>query len=101
MDKWEELMKNWGTLGIEEQNKVQQESQAQCQCSSCPTYARCARQRGEMVFCLRNKSSCIKDMKACFCSRCLVHDRYALTSMYYCLRGNEGEHRKAMSDRSQ
>ncbi len=66
---------------------------SRCSCPPCPTYAECARQKGELVFCLTKKSGCISEMKVCFCPGCSVHEELDLEFMYYCLRGNEGEQR--------
>lgn len=95
MVKFEELVDRSGKLREGEKNRVAQEDQGRCNCPPCPTYAQCAKEKGELIFCLRGKSSCIRDQAVCFCSDCPVHKDLGLRHMYYCLRGNEAEQRGA------
>ncbi len=67
------------------------EYRSKCHCPPCPTYAQCAREKGELTFCITKKSSCISEQKVCFCPDCPVHEELGLKYMFYCLRGNEGD----------
>jgi len=67
------------------------EYRSKCNCPTCPTYAQCAKDRGELAFCVSKKSSCITEMKVCLCPNCPVHEELGLKFMYYCIRGNEGD----------
>lgn len=93
LDRFEEIMKNAGGPGEEKKEKMAKENQERCNCPPCPTYAQCAEEKGELVFCLREKSSCIKDTVVCFCPDCPVHKDLGMVNMYYCLRGDEIEQR--------
>ena len=97
MDKFEELMSHWPTMSEDQRKKIDQENQDRCNCPPCPTYAECAKEKGELVFCMRDKSSCIKEMKQCYCPDCPVHQQYNLRFMFYCVRGNESDRRGARS----
>lgn len=96
LDKSEET-KGAGELSEGKREKIAQENQGKCNCPPCPTYAQCAQEKSELVFCLRARSSCIKEPAVCFCPDCPVHKDLGLTHMYYCLRGNEMEQRDSGS----
>ena len=89
MDSFEELVQKWPKMSDAERKKFNEENRAQCSCPPCPTHAQCAKDRGELLFCFAGKSSCIKEMKVCFCPGCPVHDNFDLMNMYYCIRGDE------------
>ena len=76
-----------------ESTETMEDFRSRCQCPPCPTYAQCAKEKGELAFCLSKKSSCIEEMKVCFCPGCPVHKQLDLRYMYYCIRGNEGDQR--------
>jgi hypothetical protein len=92
MAKWDETMKDLELEGRNPGNKMEN-YRSRCNCPTCPTYADCARQKCELTFCITKKSSCITEMKVCYCPNCPVHEELNLAFMYYCIRGNEGDQR--------
>ncbi len=53
-------------------------------CGSCPTYPGV---KGELLFCVRGKSSLPKRKSGCNCGMCDIWNRYDLSGFYYCIGG--------------
>ncbi len=93
MVKWDDVMKDKDAKQGDDKKKTMEGFRSLCNCPPCPTYADCAKQKGELAFCLSGKSSCIKEMRVCYCPSCPVHEELDLEFMYYCIRGDEGVQR--------
>ena len=89
MSKFDEAMK-----AIQANPKTMEEYRSKCRCPTCPTHVQCAMEKGELVYCLSQKSSCITEKKGCHCPGCPVHKElgFRFWHTYYCLKGNEGEY---------
>ena len=66
------------------------EAKEKCNCPICPSYVECE----ELVFCLGEKSKCIKLEKGCICGACPVHSELKLKHGYYCNRNSEKKQEK-------
>jgi len=56
---------------------------ANCPCKQCPSYVDC----GELAFCVKGKSKCVKEERGCLCPGCPVQAKLGFSSVYYCTRG--------------
>jgi hypothetical protein len=66
---------------------MRKEYKDRCLCPNCPTFVDCKAK----LFCLTEKSKCIKEKKGCLCMGCPVHLELKLKYGYYCISGSEKE----------
>ncbi|MDP3066828.1 MAG: DUF2769 domain-containing protein [Methanobacteriaceae archaeon] len=92
MDAFEKLIKMDG-LDPEEHAQKMKELEEDCVCPICPTYEDCG--KGENVFCITEKSSCVDMELGCLCPTCPLAQKYKIGVMYnfYCTRGSEKDQR--------
>ena len=63
-----------------------------CSCPKCPTYNDCAMAKAEKLFCSdETKNDCEFKPNGCICPGCLVHRKFNLQKMYYCVHGPASE----------
>ena len=95
MDKFERLMQTMSQTTEEERMKKIADYKGLCICPSCPTYNKCAKEKGEMLYCLLGASSiCITEEAGCICPACPVWEKTDLNNEYYCTKGTEKELRE-------
>lgn len=96
MDKFEELINKLNELSENDRNEEIKKLEADCVCPVCPSYDECAKKKGENIFCLKGKSSCISNQKGCMCPSCPFAAKYKIGVFhnFYCFRGDETEQRK-------
>ncbi|MCX6745886.1 MAG: DUF2769 domain-containing protein [Candidatus Parcubacteria bacterium] len=63
------------------------ENSEMCNCPNCPSHNDCMKDKGEVLYCARGKSSCEVKSKGCVCPGCQVYKENNLNSAYYCLSG--------------
>jgi hypothetical protein len=94
MDAFEESMAAWARMSDANKKRLEKQRKEKCLCPTCPTYANCAKEKSELVFCFEVKSSCIKISKGCHCPGCPVKADFGSTNIYYCLNGTEMDIRR-------
>jgi hypothetical protein len=65
-----------------------------CICPVCPSYNKCS-DGIQLRFCLEGKSICIKNERGCLCMPCPVQKQNNFDKVYYCIRGNYKDQKKA------
>jgi hypothetical protein len=94
MEKFEEMVVNFGKLSIEEKMQGMKKATEECICPDCPTYNDCAREAREGLFCAHGSSFiCITQENACICMQCPVWKEYGQARQYFCNRGSEAAQR--------
>ena len=94
MDKFEEMMQMMSQMTEEERMKAIEANKAFCTCPDCPTYNKCAQEKGELFYCALGKSpACITEELGCICPACPVTEKMGLTHEYFCTKGTEREQR--------
>ena len=94
LDKFEELMQMMAKLSDEEKTKTINKNKSLCICKKCPTYNKCAKEKGELLYCSFGASpTCITEEIACICSGCPLTINMGLINEYFCTRGSEKEQR--------
>jgi hypothetical protein len=66
----------------------------ECICGECPSHTDCMKEKGELLYCLAQKSACTVVRRVCLCPTCQLTPRLGLAHGYYCARGSEKEIRK-------
>jgi hypothetical protein len=67
---------------------------ARCICFTCHSYNRCAKDRGELLYCINGKSFiCIAADMGCICRKCPVSPLLGLRFSNFCLKGAEAAQR--------
>jgi hypothetical protein len=94
VDRFEKYMKKMAGMGPDDSSDHLAKMEKLCYCPKCPSYDDCAGERSELLFCLKEKSNCIKDRSGCICTSCPVAEELGLNHMYYCLEGDEKEMRR-------
>ncbi len=97
MDNFEEFCQALSDLSNEERIEELKRIKEECICPICPTYNICAKEAGELLFCILGKSKeCINDRIECMCTPCPFARRLNFGANYttYCIRGSEIEQRK-------
>lgn len=91
MDSFEELSNELNDMSEEDRIKKLKELEVDCVCPICPTYNQCAKDAGENIFCLKDKSSCINKEKGCMCPTCPFAAKYKIGVLhnFFCMRGKE------------
>jgi hypothetical protein len=90
MDKFEEMMK--GVKGMSEKDMMMAEKkyEGMCNCPTCPTHNKCAKNAQEMIFCIKGKSfMCISEAKGCICPTCPVTAEFGYKNKFFCMKGAE------------
>lgn len=92
MDKFEQIMSQ--IVKDELMYKIE-DYKSLCICPSCPTYSKCAQEKGELLYCLLGKSPmCITEEMGCICPACPVWEKTDFKNEYYCTKGTEKEQRE-------
>ena len=87
MDKFEKMAE-------EERKKAIKENKKACICPDCPTYNECAKENGELFYCVAGKSrTCIIKESGCICPACPMTETLGLTKDYFCVKGTERQQR--------
>lgn len=60
-----------------------------CECIACPTYAECAREGKERLYCFLGNSHCITKGKGCICPSCRVFLEGGMDGTLFCLKGTD------------
>ncbi|NYB27704.1 MAG: DUF2769 domain-containing protein [Methanobacteriaceae archaeon] len=97
MDDVEAFLQSLESMSPEEREEELERFKSQCICPICPTYNECAKEKGELLFCIIGESEkCITDKKDCLCPPCPFARRLSFGARYttYCMRGSEIEQRK-------
>jgi hypothetical protein len=90
MDKFEETTLSMTGMSLAEREEASKKLAAMCNCPSCPTYNRCAKNAQELLFCAKGKSfMCISEEKNCICPACPVASELGLKNKFFCTRGSE------------
>ncbi len=90
MDTFERMVQMMAQMPPEEQRKALGTRRGMCICPGCPTYTDCAKNAGELLFCLTGKSfMCITDEEDCLCPSCPVTAEMGLKHTTFCIRGSE------------
>ena len=94
MEKFEEMVVNFGKLSPEERMQGMKKATEECICPDCPTYNDCARKAGEGLFCAHGSSFiCITKENTCLCKQCPVWKEYGQTNERFCSNGSEAAQR--------
>jgi len=94
MEKFEEMVVNFGKLSPEERMQGMKKATEECICPDCPTYNDCARKAEEGLFCAHGSSFiCITKENTCICMQCPVWKEYGQTNEYFCSKGSEAAQR--------
>ena len=65
MDKFEQMMKDVKGMSPKEMAGAEEKYEGTCNCPSCPTHNKCAKNAKELLFCITGKSFiCISENKA-------------------------------------
>lgn len=95
LDKFEEVMQMMAKQSDEEKMKTIDKNKSLCICKECPTYNKCAKEKGELLYCSFGASpTCITEEIACICSGCPLTMNMGLKNEYFCTRGSEKEQRR-------
>jgi hypothetical protein len=95
MDSFEKMLKDQESMAPAKKAKEIERLKAECICPDCPTYNKCAGDKGELLYCFLGKSpECIKDEMGCVCPDCPVAAEAELVNLYYCTVGSEKEMRE-------
>jgi hypothetical protein len=97
MDDFEEFCQSLLDLSEDERSEELKLIKEECICPICPTYNECAKEAGEVLFCVLGESKeCISDRIECMCTPCPFARRLNFGAMYttYCIRGPERNQRK-------
>ena len=80
-----------GTLKMNQRwgKDFNEELARRCECLSCPTYAKCAKERKELLFCFLGNSHCLTKGKSCICPSCRVYLEGGMESRLFCLKGTD------------
>jgi hypothetical protein len=90
MDKFEQFLQTLSLMTEEELTKATEADKAVCVCPNCPSYNECAKENGELLYCILGKSPrCITEEVGCICPACQVWDKMDLTNEYFCTKGTE------------
>ena len=68
---------------------------ADCICTDCPSYNKCARDQQELLYCIEGKSKCITEELGCICPDCPIAAALDLVNIYYCTIASEKEQRQS------
>ncbi len=60
------------------------ENVQKCICGGCPSYDQCMRDKEEILYCARTKSSCEIVKNGCLCGACPLTSEFDLDKLYYC-----------------
>lgn len=89
MDQWEEMAKSMEGMSEEDRNQLYKKTEVMCRCPPCPSMDKCAKDKGEIAYCMYGKSECSLTMKGCLCPTCPVKELFGLKYSYYCMLGDE------------
>lgn len=89
VDKFGKKVKEMSSLSKKEGRELDEELRDRCECPACPTYAKCAKERKERLFCYWGDSECITLGKDCICPSCTVYQEAGMKKRFYCLEGPE------------
>ena len=94
MDKLELFLQELSQITEEEQMKATEAKKGLCACPNCPTYNECAQEKGELLYCILEKSQpCITEELGCICPACPIWEKMDLSNEYFCTKGTEREQR--------
>jgi hypothetical protein len=95
MDKFDQMMKTMSQMNEEERIKRIEDYRSLCICPSCPTYNKCAQEKGELLYCFLGASpQCITEEVGCICPACQLWERTDFKNEYFCIKGTEIEQRR-------
>lgn len=89
MEKFDKAVKEMSMKSKKEGKELNSALRERCECLACPTYAKCARQKNERLFCFWGDSECISLGEKCICSSCTVWQEMGLKNRFYCINGPE------------
>lgn len=74
----------------EERWEIYDRWKGSCACPQCPSYNDCAREKGELLFCILGMSNaCIREDRHCTCPSCPLYGELGLSGKDFCMKGSE------------